>query len=355
MPVKVYVRRDSQARELPATHSHESWGTLDLIHRLWTAYSNQPTAYAVAVNLEKPSADLIIISQRGIGVVELKDVPGEIRQGGDGAWLHYYDGSLKRMKGGERNGTPRTNPHEQVRDYAHALRQNSQKQLTQWIKRDANNFRFNTAVCFTHPTADIEAFRHTYESPYHDWEKFQVITPGEIVKWVHTISFEDEQQSGNRYERSLLTQRQVYALPKLLFGMSESREIPSTMLTGEPYAYLTLLENNYPAQVFKLYPGSCTIGRDPNSTIPIPMRYGSVSRNHARILHSAKGTLIEDLNSKYGTYVDECRVGKKQSLRLTGAMHTITLCLPSTGDEHTCVLKFTKSPPASPTTWSMVT
>ncbi len=44
------------------------------------------------------------------------------------------------------------------------------------------------------------------------------------------------------------------------------------------------------------------LGRDPDCDIVIPMR--QVSRYHARILQGEQGTMVEDLDSKNGTYVN---------------------------------------------------
>ena len=58
--------------------------------------------------------------------------------------------------------------------------------------------------------------------------------------------------------------------------------------------------------------GENVVGRDPAGTITIDLP--SVSRRHARICVSERGTTIEDLDSKNGTYVRGDRVSTATSL-----------------------------------------
>jgi pSer/pThr/pTyr-binding forkhead associated (FHA) protein len=129
--------------------------------------------------------------------------------------------------------------------------------------------------------------------------------------------------------------------------MMESEEIPKAMLTGRPVAYFTLVENDQRIQVFGLSPGINTIGRNPNSTVPIPMHYESVSRIHARVLHSINGTFIEDLGSKYGTHVNGYRLEKEQPVELK-VEDTVILCQPGVHDRKACILRFSRLPPLPP-------
>ena len=64
MPVKIYVRVTDDGRELPPKYTHESLAVLDIIGMLWLAYRDQPTHYAIAINLHRPSADKDFTSTR---------------------------------------------------------------------------------------------------------------------------------------------------------------------------------------------------------------------------------------------------------------------------------------------------
>ena len=78
MPVEIYVRSDLQGRPIPAAHSHEIRGSYEIIKQLWLTFHLQDAFYAVVASIEKPSADLIVISERGIGILELKHSFGRI-------------------------------------------------------------------------------------------------------------------------------------------------------------------------------------------------------------------------------------------------------------------------------------
>jgi len=71
------------------------------------------------------------------------------------------------------------------------------------------------------------------------------------------------------------------------------------------------------------------LGRDSDCDIVIPMR--QVSRHHARIFKAADGTMVEDLNSKNGTYVnghhieDIVRLEEGDEIQVSLAQHFIYL------------------------------
>lgn len=71
------------------------------------------------------------------------------------------------------------------------------------------------------------------------------------------------------------------------------------------------------------------LGRDPDCDIVIPMR--QVSRHHARIFQGDNGTLIEDLNSKNGTYInghhveEVVRLEEGDEIQVSLAQHFIYL------------------------------
>ena len=63
---------------------------------------------------------------------------------------------------------------------------------------------------------------------------------------------------------------------------------------------------------YALATGESIIGRDPGAAVFIDD--ASVSRRHARILVTADGATIEDLDSKNGTYVGEDQVKSSRAL-----------------------------------------
>jgi DNA-binding winged helix-turn-helix (wHTH) protein len=60
------------------------------------------------------------------------------------------------------------------------------------------------------------------------------------------------------------------------------------------------------SQRFALSPGSHVIGRDPDAALRLDS--STVSRRHARIVISARRTMLEDFGSKNGTFIGDRRV-----------------------------------------------
>ena len=71
------------------------------------------------------------------------------------------------------------------------------------------------------------------------------------------------------------------------------------------------------------------LGRDPDCDIVIPMR--QVSRHHARIFRGENGTMVEDLDSKNGTYInghhveEVIRLEEGDEIQVSLAQHFIYL------------------------------
>ena len=69
-----------------------------------------------------------------------------------------------------------------------------------------------------------------------------------------------------------------------------------------PVPTLSIIKGPQNGNVFRLEASVTSLGRDPMSSIFLNDM--TVSRHHARIVRSPLGTVIEDLNSLNGTWVD---------------------------------------------------
>lgn len=65
---------------------------------------------------------------------------------------------------------------------------------------------------------------------------------------------------------------------------------------------LTVVKGPQTGSTFELAGATTTVGRDPSNDIFLNDM--TVSRNHAKIIHNAAGTLVTDLASLNGTWVD---------------------------------------------------
>ncbi|HSH83348.1 MAG TPA: hypothetical protein VLA19_32855 [Herpetosiphonaceae bacterium] len=102
MAVEAYVTRDPSGKPWPPVHEHEATGAIGLIQRLYEAFNHDPARYAVFANLHTPSADLVVLSELGLGVVELKHVGGRLGVAGD-TWV----AGGQAIKAGTGANTPR--------------------------------------------------------------------------------------------------------------------------------------------------------------------------------------------------------------------------------------------------------
>ncbi len=322
MPVKLYVSRDSEGRPWPPEHSFETAGCLEIVKRLWLAFHNKPVLYAVVSNLHIPSADLVVISERGLGVIEFKHYPGRIRRIGN---IWYADGN--RIKSGatdEAGITKYQNPHQQVQSYAQQIRQKLVKpsRPPAWLpgaSSDWQALKVQTAVCFTHPLAQLSEFKKEIagiQLADSAWEEFSVLTINEVADWAVTLQFGLNKGKAQQYEPQRLSTQMIMSVAERLLHATEWIEIIELMPTGDAYAYLALIEGGNCTQVFGLYQDNVIIGRGPNSyAIPLPSQFTFASHRHARITRTLDGVFIEDLESKNGTYINGARVENRMKLK----------------------------------------
>ncbi len=314
MTVRVYVGRGGQGRAQPPLHRHETLGAIGLIERLWVACHRAEQVYGVIVNPGEPSADMVVLTEGGIGVVELKAHTGRIYGDGRGAWL--AGGGIVHGGAGDRN------PRRQVQRYAQAVRERLVPHLrVVWgdrFEREWAGFKVQTAVCFTHPlaivdqqTALLEADERRSERP---WEHFSIVPADGFVRWAASLRFEAKRRSTEGYAPFSLGRTQIAGLATRMFDAVEWEEIPAVMPDGGPYAYLGFVDEP-DRPMLRIDRVVTFIGRDPESChLQIPEKYKLASRLHAHLYRADEGFYIKDEESTGGTYVGGERVRRPQLL-----------------------------------------
>ncbi len=345
MTVKIYVSRDSQEQPWPPDFVHENQAVIEILKRWWVFHPAEALYVAIA-NLHYPSADLVVLTRHGIGIMELKHYYGHIERRGS----TWYAGPTPIKSGAEDQG--RRNPHEQVQNYAAKIREkllNSQ-QIPEWLpgrRSEKEAFKFQTAVCFTHPDADFKSFKtdlRQHPLPTQAWESFAVLGLKDTPEWVASLRFEADQGRERRFEPHTLTDEAMVRIATRLFHGTEWTEVYPLMPTGEPYGYLTLLENGQRIQVFGLDQDDMVIGRDPLCGVPIPERFARVSQKHARIWRELGKVYIADSDSTNGTYVNRLKIRGKRELK-----PSVQITLGgNTPGEKVCLLTFSMTPPVKP-------
>ena len=346
MTLKIYVSRDSQGQPWPPDYTHENQAVLEILKRLWWVFHPENALYVAVANLHVPSADLIILTRRGIGVMELKHYYGRIERRGN----TWYAGPTLIKSGSENLG--RRNPHEQVQSYTAEIREKllASRQVPEWLpgrRSEKEAFKFQTAVCFTHPDADFRRFKTDLRRqplPTQTWEIFTVLDLKDTAEWVASLRFEADQGRERRFEPHTLTDEAMGRIATRLLGGTEWTEVYPLMPTGEPYGYLTLSEGEQRVQVFGLDRDDLTIGRDPLCGVPIPERFTRAGRNHARIWRESSKIYLEDLDSTNGTYVNRLQIRGKRELK-PGMQITLGGSVPG---EKICRLEFSMTPPVKP-------
>lgn len=346
MPVFAYVSSDSAGRPWPPDNSHETISAIELIKSLWAAFNHEPATYCVVSNLHHPNADLVILTETGIGVVELKHYAGRIREGAQGDW---FAGAIP-IKAGRY-----PSPHLQVQAYGIEVRRLITPRLSAWWNSPPEqrwrDYKTQTAVCFTNRDAVLdgagrELERRTQQRHRQIWEEFLFLTPALLPAWVAALKFGVDQGRAHSFEPYRLTAAQVLELATTVLGGTPWTEISKVMPTGRPYAYLTMSENGIPIHTYDLIHEEHLIGREAED-LRIPERFERVSRKHARISRILNDVYIEDSGSSKGTFINGTRVTAQQRLLPN---QQITLG-GATAGEKVCQLTFARSPLAAAATY----
>lgn len=345
MPVFAYVSTDSSGRPWPPDHSHETLSAIELIKSLWSAFHHEPATYCVVSNLHHPNADLVLLTETGIGVIELKHYAGRIREGAPGAW---YAGTIP-IKAGRY-----ANPHLQVQAYGTEVRRLIEARLRWWWNSPPEqrwrDYKTQTAVCFTNRDAVIDtegrALERREQRSRQPWEEFLFLTPALLPAWVAALKFGVDRGRVHSFEPYRLTATQVVELATRVLGGTLWTEISKVMPTGHAYAHVTLIENEIPVHTYDLVNEEHLIGREAED-VRIPARFERVSRKHARIRRILNDVYIEDAGSSKGTFVDGTPVTGQQHLLPD---QQITLG-GATAEEKVCRLIFSRSAIAAAATY----
>ncbi|NLE45220.1 MAG: NERD domain-containing protein, partial [Chloroflexi bacterium] len=158
MPVKLYVDQDSKGRPSPPHHTHEVNPVLEILNNIWKTFHPDQRTFVAISSLRDPSADLIVLAEVGIGIIELKHCEGVIHRKGS----HWYADNRKIKAGSDTLG--RKNPHEQVQEYALELRNKllpsaSGKGWLPGSRAEQEKCQFHTAVCFTDTQARLRLIK----------------------------------------------------------------------------------------------------------------------------------------------------------------------------------------------------
>lgn len=348
MSVAIFIGRDlDKHTHFPGT-SHESYGVREVCRYLWETWQHDSSRhYAIVANPKKTitgsdvRADMIIISQLGLGVLELKHHFGQVDcSKEDGPWR----AGPKVVHAGSDNNNFQ-NPRQQVQSYARQLH-NDLLQNPKWLPgpRDEpkTEVKLNTAVCFTNPYAVLHKCKEKVEQHYdlQPWEtSFDVLAPKEIREWAADLRFQLTGGRKENYEAYEWTAEEVNEMAKEFFGARKWKET-TKLMPPIPFGYLTIIEQDKPVHAFALYNEENLVGREPTVAIPVPEIYDSVSRKHACVQIAIDGVVITDEKSSNGSFVNDRKIFR----HVLEEGDLITLGSEESGGR-SCKLRFTRKPP----------
>lgn len=355
MPVVIYVGRDrNEDMTRTPDFNHEMKGVQEICDAMRDRLGGSDHHYAVVVNPQHVAdnnffrADMIIISEKGLGVLELKHYAGTLNCHRDKAWYMLDNNGRKQFI--KLNNYD--NPHKQVQYYGGQVIEKLTKPGSDWVAGNDTEKRFyklETAVCFTNINATIDQCQQNVEKSYQNrttlasWEKeFSVLHPDEVPDWALRLRFEAWPE-GKRgiVPAYTLTPEMIDRMATELF---ECKKWQSMMERPEPHGFLHIMRNGNPRHIFRLTREHYVIGRDQSCNLLMPQHYENISRRHASLTFKDGRYLIEDGDwqeedsvSMNGTFVNSRKV-KKGKPRPLDEGDEIML-----GDEN-CTLIYASSP-----------
>jgi hypothetical protein len=325
MTVEVYAGKDPQGRIWEPDFSHEVHAAIRIIGTAWRAFHAAPELYLLAFNLHSPNIDLLVLSERGIGLLEMKAHRGAISIDGEDYWLAGGQRMLgyKPVPGKDKPAASYWNPHTQVQGHGERLVERLlpilREQYPELTRGKRRNLRLQTSVCFTNPEVDLAEMRRILpewcRGKLRPWESdFSVIAAEEVPAWISSLRFEVKQTDRPPYYPFRMRAENLHPLLTALFAVERWKSI-ERMLPVVRYGRLRQVRGDRTLATYSLWEEETRIGRDHlQCTIVVPQEYTRVSRMHAVIRREAAGIVLEDLNSHNGTFLDGRKISGKELL-----------------------------------------
>jgi hypothetical protein len=319
MTVELYVGKDPQGRPWEPDFTHEAEAAIRIAGKVWRAFHAARELTLLTFNLHAPNIDVLVISERGIGLVEMKGHHGKITYGEDGHWLADGDKMVgyKVSPGRNRPAASYLNPHHQVQGHGDRLMERLlpiiREEYPALTRGKRRHLRLQTCVCFTNPESDIADLRGGLPAwsrgRLKKWESdFTVATPEDIPGWISTLRFEVKQVDRPPYYPFRLKTEGQRTLLEKLFDVERWTAV-ERILPVSRFGRLHQMRGDRTVATFSLWEEETFLGRDHlKCTIVIPPALSKVSRVHAVIRREAEGVILEDLGSHNGTFLDGNRI-----------------------------------------------
>jgi hypothetical protein len=307
--------------------------------------------------------DLVIITEYGIGVLELKHNVGIISVERDGNTVRWF----REKKGERKEMSEKENPQIQVQNYAKSMRNLLTRDEARWLPSKSqlpvdkkHNFEISTGVCYTNPWVQLRNMDEVAVKRYFrpgrellEWEKFSIFrhpslyTPN-IKSWVASLRFEDRQGVVDGYSTYKLSPEEIDYIANHFFNVVPWTSMIRLIEDGiPPYGRLNMRGSKWSSRLNRQ---QSFIGRSRKCRVKIPNReeFRLVSAIHARIFNDSGEMYIENLG-RNGTYINGKAITKPIKLK-----HQQKFILGSPVSQHgACELFYVSQENLSPTetTW----
>lgn len=319
MPVKLFYTPQVQPQQLFQDSLSETLIFLSILRKIAAEIAEHHGLHAIIVNIghQEWFADLIVVSEHGMGLMTFQHEPGNISRDKD-VWCANGQPVTVNSRLGYRN------PHAKVQQCADKIREKLIKPTgAPWLQGRPITWQdlfFDTAVCFTHPEVKLDLFRKYYTKEVQEgqhvkeWERFSLLERDEVARWIRNLCFEKDLDDLLNVQSYRLTTTQILRIVTDFFKAKELPPLPEPQAATVSYGYIVLKEHGEVTARFQLHPGQMTVGRDPEADVAIPKKFINVSRIHARVTCSKNGISIEDC-SRNGTFVNGDRIYVPTPLR----------------------------------------
>lgn len=309
MPVLLYTGQHPNGTPRESAKSHEQGPMLDLVQQIYAKLHDSEHVMAIIANVSVPPADLVIVTQFGIGVLELKHCAGHITLQSSGAWgCKNRNGKPKLVYSG--NGGNK-NPHQQVRSYAKGVRTKLLKSELMAAKLkhlpQLKALKLQNAVLFTNPDANVTRIKGAYNPTLQPWEDFSIRTLADIDRWFLSLRFGFESQiGGNDYDLFRFSGSEVRLIAEQVLHAVPWKDA-ARIMPAAAYGQLTRVANGVDITTRQLVLPQLSIGRDAGNSIVVPQAFGRASREHVVLKRTAEGIYVRDVSSN-GVYINNVRM-----------------------------------------------
>jgi hypothetical protein len=299
MPLHVYIGNNHQGQQEKFAYFHERSALLQIAQSLWQEYSRTDKVCALLVNLQNPQADLIILTQEGLGVVEMKDCRASIMGGVSSEWFYLDENGepTQAVKSGkQKNPLVQVEKHKEI--IQNKLIEFNEKEfsLPRWINKN-KYFFIQSAVVFTNRKFSLEKLSLDQDKRLDSW--FRLLWLEGVTPWVSLLKF----------GTGMLSTNDIKIIATRCLQANRFIEFEKGLSNQEPYGFIWPISEGKQYHI-PLNRDTILIGRDPKHPIYFPKNL--ISRNHAKIVRRAESVFIVDLESKQGTWLNGTRLEKQQ-------------------------------------------